>query len=209
MFRIDGTGGDEGILARLTEELELQGVSVEETRPALASLLSIAESSIDATRELAPQEQKRQTFAALRALMAAEAKSASRPRRFRGHPLGRPVDPRAARPPAYGRAHAARPHRHDREARVRAAMAGRDDVRKAEPGALEGNEVDELMAAVLGGGSLPKGVRAEVAERAAGVPLFIEETLKMILESGPGDAPGHTRHPPEPAHRPSRRASAT
>ncbi len=52
---------------------------------------------------------------------------------------------------------------------------------------LEGNEVDELMAAVLGGGSLPKGVRAEVAERAAGVPLFIEETLKMILEAGPGD----------------------
>ena len=55
MFRIDGTGGDEGSLARLTEELESQGVSVEATRPALASLLSIAETGIDATRELAPQ----------------------------------------------------------------------------------------------------------------------------------------------------------
>ena len=45
------------------------------------------------------------------------------------------------------------------------------------------------MAAVLGERSLPRGVRAEVAERAAGVPLFIEETLKMILESEPGDTP--------------------
>ena len=61
---------------------------------------------------------------------------------------------------------------------------------KLSPARLEGGEVDELMAAVLGERSLPRDVRAEVAERAAGVPLFIEETLKMILESGPGDAPG-------------------
>jgi class 3 adenylate cyclase/tetratricopeptide (TPR) repeat protein len=187
MFRIDGTGGDEDILARLTEELELQGVSVEETRPALASLLSIADSSTDATRELAPQEQKRQTFAALRALMAAEAK--------RRRVLAVFEDIHWADPSTLellGLLLADAPRQ-----RVLIVMTARPEFEPPWPAdttfarlsltRLEGNEVDELMAAVLGGGSLPKGVRAEVAERTAGVPLFIEETLKMILEAAPGD----------------------
>ena len=187
MFRIDGTGGDEGSLARLTEELEAQGVSVEATRPALASLLSIAETGIDATRELAPQEQKRQTFAALRTLMAAEA---------RRHPvLAVFEDIHWADPSTLellGLLLADAPTQ-----RILIVMTARPEFEPPWPtdttfarvslARLEGNEVDELMAAVLGGGSLPKGVRAEVAERAAGVPLFIEETLKMILEAGSGD----------------------
>ncbi|HLM33904.1 MAG TPA: adenylate/guanylate cyclase domain-containing protein [Gaiellaceae bacterium] len=189
VFLIDGKGADENNLARLTDALELQGVSVDEARPALASLLSIAEPSGSGTPQVAPQEQKRQTFAALTAVMAAETRL-------------RPVlvvfeDIHWADPSTLellGLLLAEAPTQ-----RILIVMTARPEFEppwpaetmfaKLSPARLEGGEVEELMAAVLGERSLPRRVRAEVAERAAGVPLFIEETLKMILESGPGDAP--------------------
>lgn len=189
VIRIDGKGEFDGDLARLTDELERQGLSVEETRPALAALLSIAEPGADGMPQVAPQEHKRQTFAALTALMAAESRR-------------RPVfavfedvhwaDPSTlellglllARAPAQ---------------RLLIVMTARPEFEAPWPAEaafaklsltrLEEAEAHDFMAAVLGGRSLPRGVRAEVAERAAGVPLFIEETVKMILESGPGDTP--------------------
>ena len=139
--------------------------------------------------QVAPQEHKRQTFAALTALMAAET---------RRHPVFAVfedvhwADPSTlellglllARAPAQ---------------RLLIVMTARPEFEAPWPAEttfaklsltrLEEEEVHDFMAAVLGGRSLPRGVRAEVAERAAGVPLFIEETVKMILESGPGDTP--------------------
>lgn len=189
VFRIDGKGEDENNLARLTDELERQGLSVEMSRPALASLLSIAEPRAEGTPQVAPQEQKRQTFAALTALMAAETQR-------------RPVlavfeDVHWADPSTLellGLLLADAPTR-----RLLIVMTARPEFEPPWPaagtfaklslGPLEGEEVDKLMAAVLGERSLPRGVRAEVAERAAGVPLFIEEMLKVILESGPDDTP--------------------
>ena len=189
VFRIDGKGEDENNLARLTDELERQGLSVEESRPALASLLSIAESSAEGTPPVAPQEQKRRTFAALTALMAAESRQ-------------RPVlavfeDVHWADPSTLellGSLLADAPTR-----RVLIVMTARPEFEPPWPAAatfaklsltpLEGEEVAELMAAVLGDRSLPRSVRAEVAARAAGVPLFIEEMVKVVLESEPGDTP--------------------
>lgn len=187
-FRIDRTGGNEDNLERLTDELKRQGVSVEETRPALASLLSIVEPATG-TPEVAPQELKRQTFAALNALIAAETRQ-------------RPVlalfeDIHWADPSTLellGLLLGAAPAQ-----RLLIVMTARPEFEPPWPAdtkfaklnlkRLEENEVDEFMAAVLHGRTLPRGVRVEIAERAAGVPLFIEETLKMILESGPSDTP--------------------
>ena len=198
VFLVDGRGADENNLARLTDALELQGVSVEETRPALAALLSIAEPGASETPRVAPQEQKRQTFAALTAVMAAETRQ-------------RPVlavfeDVHWADPSTLellGLLLAEAP-----ALRILIVMTARPEFEppwpadttfaRLSPARLEEGEVDELMAAVLGERSLPRGVRAEVAERAAGVPLFIEETLKMILESEPGDTtviPGTLQNP--------------
>ena len=70
---------------------------------------------------------------------------------------------------------------------------------------LDGEAVGEFMAAILSGRELSRAVLAQVAERAAGVPLFIEETLKMVLE---GEPAGATTIPgtPESARRTPRRA---
>jgi tetratricopeptide (TPR) repeat protein len=189
VFRVDGSGEGETTLARVTDELERHGLSVEETRPALASLLAIAGPRADGMPELAPQEQKRQTFAALRALMTAESRQ-------------RPVlavfedvhwaDPSTldllgfllADAPAH---------------RVLIVMTARPEFEPPWPDGttlarlrlarLEAGDVDELMAALPGARTLPRGVQAEVAERAGGVPLFIEETVKMIVESGRVEMP--------------------
>jgi class 3 adenylate cyclase/tetratricopeptide (TPR) repeat protein len=188
-FRVDGRGEDENNLTRLTEELELQGLSVEETRPALASLLSIAEGGARETEEISPQDQKRQTFAALTGLVAAETKR-------------RPVlavfeDIHWADPSTLellGLLLADAPNH-----RLLIVMTARPEFEPQWPpetpfsrlrlARLERDEVDELIAAVLGERALPRAVRAEVAQRTAGVPLFIEETLKMILESGAAETP--------------------
>ena len=84
-------------VARLTQELDSRGISAPGTRHALAWLFSLDEQAHTAL-ELAPQEQKRRAFGAIRALMAAKS---NRPRsqRFRGHSLGRSIDPRTSQPP--------------------------------------------------------------------------------------------------------------
>lgn len=184
VFRIDGRNGDAESLARLTDELELQGIEGTEARSALAALLSIAEGAAESAAQAAPQEQKRQTFAALMALLVAETKQ-------------RPVlavfeDLHWADPSTLelvGLIAAEAPAR-----RLLLVMTARPEFQPAwspEAGyevldlaGLDREQVDDLIAAVLGGRSLARHVRTEIADRAAGVPLFVEETLKMILESG-------------------------
>lgn len=184
VFRVSGSGENGESLTRLTEEIDRQGLSVEELRPALASLLTIAEPSVNPTRELAPQDQKRQTFAALRALVGAESRQ-------------RPVlavfedvhwaDPSTLELLGLLLADAS-------AQQVLIVMTARPEfeppwlaateIARLRLAPLDGDAVDELVAAVLRGRTLPREVRAEVAVRAAGVPLFIEETVKMITESG-------------------------
>ena len=45
-------------------------------------------------------------------------------------------------------------------------------------------EVEEIVARLTGGKALPPEVSAQILERTDGVPLFVEELTKMVLESG-------------------------
>jgi class 3 adenylate cyclase/predicted ATPase len=196
-FRIDRRAGEGDSLARLTEELSMRGLIVEETRPALASLLSLDEPGRSPPK-LTPQEQKRQTFAALRALMAAETSR-------------RPVlavfeDIHWADPSTLellGLLLADAPAQ-----RILIVMTARPEFQPLWPidttfstlnlTRLKPDVVNEMIAALLSGRTLSSGVQGKIAERAAGVPLFIEETLKMILEAEPGGTPaipGTLRNP--------------
>ncbi|MBD0289759.1 MAG: AAA family ATPase [Thermoleophilia bacterium] len=198
-LRVDGKGADGERLAALTAELERHGLSVDEAGPALASLLSIAGASAGEASELSPQQQKRRTFAALRALLADESSH-------------RPVVA------VFEDVHWADPSTLEllglllgdaAGERVLIVMTARPEFEPPWEGAatrfatmrlerLDAADADELMAAVLGGRTLPRETRVEVAERAAGVPLFIEETLKMVMETGAGDRatiPGTLQNP--------------
>jgi class 3 adenylate cyclase/predicted ATPase len=181
----------------LTEALEARSLSAGETRFALASLLSLDREGQPAT-ELAPQEQKLRTFNAVRALIAAETKQ-------------RPVLA------VFEDIHWADPSTLELLGLLLAdssaqqlfiAMTARPEflppwppetgVAELSLGRLETPVVDEFIAAVLSGRELSSAVLTQVVERTAGVPLFIEETLKMILEDEPVRAqtiPGTLRNP--------------
>lgn len=49
---------------------------------------------------------------------------------------------------------------------------------------LDRTEAEEVMARVAGGRRLPSQFAAEIVDRTDGVPLFVEELTKMVLESG-------------------------
>jgi predicted ATPase len=49
---------------------------------------------------------------------------------------------------------------------------------------LTNAETDAMMMGVIGGASLPAGVRDQVVRRTDGVPLFVEEFTQTVLESG-------------------------
>lgn len=50
-------------------------------------------------------------------------------------------------------------------------------------GALDGDDSDRLLRHVAGGRELPETVRRQIVERADGVPLFLEELTKSVLEA--------------------------
>jgi class 3 adenylate cyclase/tetratricopeptide (TPR) repeat protein len=54
--------------------------------------------------------------------------------------------------------------------------------------ALTRPETREMLGAVLLRHSLPEGVIDELERRCDGVPLYVEELTKAVVESGPGDA---------------------
>ncbi|MFL5282916.1 MAG: AAA family ATPase [Rhodopila sp.] len=63
---------------------------------------------------------------------------------------------------------------------------------------LDRDETMALVAVVAGDAVLPAAIKAEIAERTDGVPLFIEELAKAVLEAG-AQAPAALSAMPHPA----------
>jgi class 3 adenylate cyclase/tetratricopeptide (TPR) repeat protein len=195
--RVLGAEGESGGgFPRLLEALDMRGIPTG-TGQALASLLSLDDVS-QSPPELAPQERKRQSFDAIRAVIAAETT-------------------RLPVLAVFEDVHWADPSTlellglllHDAAAlRIFVVMTARPEFVPHWPpmtafsrlalSRLERQEVDDFMTAVLRGRELSRAVLEQVADRAAGVPLFIEETLKMIFEgerAAEQTIPGTLRNP--------------
>ena len=69
---------------------------------------------------------------------------------------------------------------------------------------LAPDEVAELVQAAVGGATVPQPLLDQVVQRADGVPLFVEEVARELVESGAlSDAtPVPRRHPS--SHQPAR-----
>jgi predicted ATPase len=48
---------------------------------------------------------------------------------------------------------------------------------------LSGKQTEEIIAHVTGGKTLPDAMREQIVEMTDGIPLFVEELTKMVLES--------------------------
>jgi class 3 adenylate cyclase len=64
------------------------------------------------------------------------------------------------------------------------ARWSRPEIQTIELSRLSGGEVEAMITSVAGGRLLPSLVATRIAERSEGVPLFVEEVTKAVLESG-------------------------
>src|SRR3954471_3449146 len=65
------------------------------------------------------------------------------------------------------------------------SLGGHPHVTRLTLNRLGRGPTEAIVAALAGGESLPPGVLGEIAARADGVPLFVEELTKAVVEAGP------------------------
>lgn len=64
-------------------------------------------------------------------------------------------------------------------------------------GPLSDRQIEQMIDRLAGGRTLPAPVLAQILEKADGVPLVIEEMVKMVLETGPQEGSGGVLKPLE------------
>jgi len=171
-------------LTKLEAALAPYDVSLPEVVPLLASLLSLPPSDRYAPPQLTPQRQKQKTLEAILALLRAHA--AQQPVLFIVEDLHW-IDPSTLELLALFIDQeptaciltllTARPEFHP-------PWGFRAHMTSLTLGRLPPTEVELLINRVTGGKRLPVAVRQQVVAKTDGVPLFVEELTKMVLESG-------------------------
>ncbi|HTN89290.1 MAG TPA: TOMM system kinase/cyclase fusion protein [Sorangium sp.] len=170
-------------LARLEALLSRRGFDLEETVPLLAALLSIPLDGRYAAPLDPPPRQKERTLNALVTMLFDMAEE--RPVLFMVEDL-QWADPTSLE--WLGMMIADVP-----SARIMALFTARPEfsppwstsgMLQIQLGRLDRSHVEHMVARLAGGRSLPEPVLAQVVDRTDGVPLFVEELTRMVLESG-------------------------
>jgi class 3 adenylate cyclase len=171
-------------LRKLEGFLVQGGLPLDEVIPALCALLSIPPAPKYESATLPPEQQKQQTMQALLAVVLRRA--ATQPLLFVVEDLHW-VDPSTLEFLALliEQAHTTRilalfttrPH-------FNSPWAGDPTVKEVSLKRLAVGEVSELTRLVAKGKSLPDEIVEQVVSRTDGVPLFVEELTKMLMESG-------------------------
>ncbi len=176
--------GPEVTLAKLEAALTAYDVSLPEVVPLLASLLSLPPSDRYAQPQLTSERQKQKTLEAIVALLRAHA--ARQPVLLIVEDLHW-IDPSTLELLTLFI---------DQEptARILTLLTGRlefhppwgfgEHVTSLTLGRLPSTQVEQMIDRVTGGKRLPAEVCQQVVAKTDGVPLFVEELTKMVLESG-------------------------
>ena len=64
---------------------------------------------------------------------------------------------------------------------------------------LTRREMDTMIDNVAGERTIPTNIRQDIIERSDGIPLFVEEVTKAVLEAGNQSVPGHVTKAPPPS----------
>jgi class 3 adenylate cyclase/predicted ATPase len=171
-------------LDKLEAALAPYDMSLLEVVPLLAALLSLPFSNRYPPLQLRPQRQKQKTLEAILALLVAHA--AQQPVLFIVEDLHW-IDPSTlelltlfvdqAPKARILTVLTARPEFHP-------PWGSRAHMTSLTLGRLPPTQVEQMIAGVTGGKHLPAEVRQQVVAKTDGVPLFVEELTKMVLESG-------------------------
>jgi class 3 adenylate cyclase len=184
LFRCDESDSPETKLAKIEDGLRPYRLSLPEAIPLLASLLGVPLSDRYPSLNLTPQRQKQKTVEVLSAWILEEAER---------HPVLFVVED----------LHWADPSTVDflgilaeqaPTARIFVVLTSRPDFTPSWPvrshlthiflSRLSDRHVEVIVNHVTGGKALPAEVLRQVMAKTDGVPLFVEELTKMVLESG-------------------------
>ncbi|WP_437643981.1 TOMM system kinase/cyclase fusion protein [Sorangium sp. So ce362] len=170
-------------LARLEGLLSRRGFDLEETVPLFAALLSIPLEARYSAPQDPPPRQKERTLNALATMLFDMAEE--RPVLFMVEDL-QWADPTSLE--WLGMLIVDVP-----STRLMALLTARPEfsppwstsgMLQIQLGRLDRSHVEHMVARLAGGRSLPEPLLAQVVERTDGVPLFVEELTRMVLESG-------------------------
>ena len=183
-FRLDDPDAIGGALDRLERGLGRLGVEGEEATPLLAALLSVPVGDRFPALNLSPERQKERTFELLLSMLRRRSKE--KPVVFAMEDLHW-ADPttlelldRVVAECVASRLFVVLTTRPT----YRHPWTDRDEVIDVVLDRLDSDQVTSLVQAVAGGIPLPPEVLAEIAGRTEGVPLFVEEFTKTVLDSG-------------------------
>ncbi|HEX6863426.1 MAG TPA: protein kinase [Thermoanaerobaculia bacterium] len=184
--------GEQSGLSLLEETLRQYGLPVEEMAPVLATLLSVPLGGRYEPPSLSPEGQRKRTLEAVLAVLLEMAER--RPVVLAVEDLHF-VDPstlellgHVLQQGASTRIFTVMTYRPD----FQPPWGQRSYLTQLSLGPLSGRQIEQMIDRLAGGRTLPAPVLAQIVEKADGVPLVIEEMVKMVLEAGPqeGSAPG-------------------
>ena len=176
--------GAEAKLDKLEKLLSLATDRLDEVAPLIAAMLSIPTGTRYAKQNLSPAQQRRQTLFALLDQMEGLAKKQPVLMLFEDahwadatslEVLDLAIERMRKLPVLLLITH--RPE-------FAAPWKGLPDVAEIALGRLEPGQAEALVAQVTGGRKLPAEVLAQIVAKTDGVPLFVEELTKNVLESG-------------------------
>ena len=167
----------EALLARGTDKLD-------QAMPLIAALLGLPTGERYPALELTPQRQKELTLEVLLDQLVALAAKQPVLGGARGRALDRPDHAGAAEPGDRAYAAPAGADDHHLSTGVHAALAGQPHVGELALKRLGRREGAAIVDRIVGAKTLPNEVTAQIVAKTDGVPLFVEELTKAVLESG-------------------------
>ena len=171
-------------LRTLEATLAAYGLALPEVVPLLAALLSLPLPTHSSPPALTPQRQRHKTMEVLLAGLLAE--TAQQPVLFIVEDLhwSDPSTLEFPHPASRPGANSPPPHPPDVPSGVAVPWSFRAHCTPLTLPRLPQAQVAEMIGCVAGGKALPPEVVAQIAIKTDGVPLFVEELTKMVLESG-------------------------
>ena len=202
MERAAGLSRDDAPQARLDklDALLAQTSTSIQDAALFAEMLSLPNDGRYPALNLTPQQRRQRTLEALMLQLAATCAPAPSADDLRGCALDRPHEPGGVRPDGGPDQNPARLADRNVPPRVQRPWVGRSHVTSLTINRLGEREADVIIARVVGSRTLPADVMAEIIERTDGIPLFVEEMTKAVLEAESEGEARRTVGIPSPAH---------
>ncbi len=181
-LRPDDVAGEKAEHAR--GDAGAHGLGLPEVVPLLAALLSLPLPERYPSLNLTPQRQRQKTLEALLTWLLAESARAASAVHCRRPALDRSLDAGIPHPLPRPGTNSPPPHAADVPPGVSAPWGFRSHLTPLTLNRLPRPQVPQMIGRITGGKALPPEVVEQIVAKTDGVPLFVEELTKMVLESG-------------------------